>query len=160
MTPDPWDGYFENTATATSKRPIDGEVQKTLTFVQRHDEQLQSDLESCSLYGDCGTFSRPIRIALDPTERVAVLDILTPDETNESLQKAVVVFVFLCDEVHELKEIAEEKFYAPLIMFGRPPVDESGESEYTVLADDREFVLPACHIHCCSTVEDVFQSYS
>lgn len=129
MIPVAWgDGYFEN--TATSKRPVDAEIQKTLTFVQRHDEQLQSDIERCSLCGDRETSSRPIRIALDPTERVAVLDILNPDETNEPLHKAVIVFVFLCDEVHELKEIAEEKFYAPLIMFGRPPVEEEGESPW------------------------------
>ena len=128
MIPDAWDGYFEN--TATSKRPVDAEMQKTLTFVQKHDDQLQSDSERCSFYGDCGISSRPIRIALDQTERVAVLDILNPDETNESLQKAVVIFVFLCDEVRELKEIAEEKFYAPLIMFGRPPVDDLGQSPY------------------------------
>ena len=131
MIPDAWDGHLENIAKC--KRPIDAVIQKTLTFVQRHDEQLQSDLKSCNSFVDCGLSSRPIRIALDPTERVAVLDILNPDETNESLQKAVVVFVFLCDEVHELKEIAEEKFYAPLIMFGRPPVEDLGESSCPTL---------------------------
>ena len=115
-------------ADAASKHPADAEVQRALTFLQKHDNQLQGVLDTCGVHSYCGTSSPSIRIALDPTERVAVLDILNPDETNESLQKAIVIFVFLCDEVHELKEIAEEKFYAPLIMFGRPPVEDPGVS--------------------------------
>jgi hypothetical protein len=51
-------------------------------------------------------------------------NILQPDDTNETFRKSLVVIV-LCDEIRELKDVAEEKFFPPLIMFGRSPVDDS-----------------------------------
>ncbi len=50
---------------------------------------------------------------------------------NESLHKILMVLIFLCDEMKELKEIAETKFYDTLIMFGSQPseinpADDSG----------------------------------
>ena len=42
---------------------------------------------------------------------------------NENLHKMLMVIVFLSDEMKELKEIAEAKFYDPLIMFGNHPME-------------------------------------
>lgn len=128
MISDTWEGSFET--DVSSKRPIDAQIQKTLTFIQKHEEQLQKNDDGGSLFSDAKTSSfRAVRIALDPTERVSVQNILHQDDTNESLRKMLVVLVFLCDEIHELKEIAEEKFFAPLIMFGRSPVEDSKGKE-------------------------------
>jgi WASH complex subunit 7, N-terminal len=52
-------------------------------------------------------------------------NILQPDDTNETFRKILVVLVILCYKIRELKDVAEEKFFPPLIMFGRSPVDDS-----------------------------------
>ena len=40
---------------------------------------------------------------------------------NDNLHKIYIALIFLCDEMKELKDIAEAKFYQPLIMFGNIP---------------------------------------
>lgn len=123
MLSESWEGSFET--DVSSKRQIDAQVQKTLTFIQKHEEKLHEKHRSLSSHSNASTAFRFVRIAIDRTERVAVDNILQPDDTNKNFRKVLIVLVFLCDEIHELKEIAEEKFFHPLIMFGRSPVDDS-----------------------------------
>jgi WASH complex subunit 7, N-terminal len=123
MLSEGWEGTFQT--DVSSKRQIDAQIQKTLTFIQKHEENLHEKHECFSLYCDAKTAFRSVRVAIDRTERVAVDNILQPDDTNETFRKILIVLVFLCDEIHELKDVAEEKFFPPLIMFGRSPVDDS-----------------------------------
>ena len=123
MLSESWEGSFQT--DVSTKRQIDAQIQKTLTFIQKHEEKLHEKHGSLSLHSDAKTVFRSVRIAIDRTERVAVDNILQPDDTNENFRKILIVLVFLCDEIHELKDIAEEKFFPPLIMFGRSPVDDS-----------------------------------
>jgi hypothetical protein len=44
-------------------------------------------------------------------------------ERNESVRKVLTVLVYLCNEVHKLKEIAESKVFSGLLMFGRSPIE-------------------------------------
>ena len=121
MLLDAWDDSTET--DISSQRPIDAQFQKTLTFINKHEELLcQFNLSDVLHYGT-KTSTQKIRVALDPAERVAIRNIVPPDDANEQLRKIMNVLVFLCDEVNELKEIADEKFFAPLIMFGRLPTE-------------------------------------
>lgn len=78
----------------------------------------------------------PIRIGLEPTERVFPHDLIHSD--NQQLAKVMTVFVYLCDEINELKDMAETKLYGPLVSFGQLPCSASVDDEGT----DGE-VLPA-----------------
>ena len=125
---DSWDGSYETDLSV--KRLIDTHIQDTLSFIQKHEEQLLGIEESRNTFADDKTPHRSIRIALDPPGKISVNDILhSNDSTEHSLRKVLIVLSFLCDEVHELKEIAEEKFFPSLIIFGRSP---RGENEGTI----------------------------
>lgn len=123
MLHDAWDESIET--DVSSQRLIDAQVQRTSAFIKNHEEFLHRLDKNGELhYGANASFQR-VRIALEPTERVAIRNIILPEDTNESLRKAMNVLVFLCDEVNELKEIAGEKFFAPLIMFGQLPTENN-----------------------------------
>ena len=140
MLSDSWEGSFET--DVSSKRQIDAQIQKTLTFIQKHEELLHEKSGSFRLRSDAKSAFRSIRIAIDPTGRVAVENAIQPNDTNETFRKILIVLVFLCDEIHELKDIAEEKFFPALTMFGRSPVDNgTGES------NDKN-VLASSNIDC------------
>lgn len=130
---DDWEGAFED--DRIQKRPIDEQVQHTLTFAQEHETILQTILAatSCAIAEAPESHYRAIRISVEPNERVLPQDLLifgthtdvgkTRGSTafNENLHKILIVLIFLCDEMKELKDIAETKFYQPLIMFGNMP---------------------------------------
>ena len=146
------EGQYET--DLSSKRPVDLHVQSTLTFIQRHEEDLHRISENnsfCherSFYKGIHTSHKAVRYALDAPERVTLQDTLaryseessgenfqehtsgTSDQNqnqkdpHDFLQKVLIVLVFLADEVHELKEIAEERLFPSLVMFGKVPVDD------------------------------------
>lgn len=70
---------------------------------------------------------KAIKIATDPIERVLPSDLLLTE--NGPLKKVLTVLVFLCDEISQLKEIAESRFYRSLVLFGShaPEVKPSDE---------------------------------
>jgi WASH complex subunit 7, N-terminal len=142
MLSESWEDTFQT--DVSSKSQIDAQIQKTLTFIQKHEEKLHDKHESLSLYCDAKTAFRSVRIAIDRTERVAVDNILQPDDTNETFRKILVVLVFLCDEIHELKDVAEEKFFPTLIMFGRSPVDDSAGKRNDRLIVAAKYKLLTC----------------
>jgi hypothetical protein len=138
MISEPWkaSGSLE---VDLSKRPIDNQIQRILTFIKEHDTSLQS-IEPTNYDLKMETPFRPISIAVDPAERVAVQDLINThsnDETDgdgdgsekqrtdssESLRKVMIVLVYLCDEIHGLKEMAEGRFFTALVMFGRSPIE-------------------------------------
>ena len=111
------------TETAT-KRPIDEHVQNTLIFIQKH-ENLLHTLDNGTRKSDIissESHTKPIRLTTESYERVLPQDLIYTD--NEHIRKSITVLVFLCDEIHQLKEIAETRFYRPLLIFGTNPPDK------------------------------------
>jgi WASH complex subunit 7 len=110
------------TETAT-KRPIDEHVQNTLLFIQKHESILQNINAATRItpMASSDNHARPIRMATESFERVLPQDLIFTD--NEHVRKSVTVLVFLCDEISQLKEIAETRFFRPLLMFGQNPPD-------------------------------------
>jgi hypothetical protein len=129
------------------KKPIDEQVQSALHFVQQHEKTLASidvltrnsifqKLSSTEISNGSAThYVKPIKIFTEPFERVLPQDLLSSEAHDNShpspIQKALTVLVFICDEVCQLSEIAESRFYKPLLMFGvkPPPVPDSGNDD-------------------------------
>ena len=122
MISDSWEGSYDTDLSV--KRTIDSHIQDTLTFIQKHEEKLLGIKENTNTFGEENIPHKTIRIALDPPEKLSIQNILHSDELGEhSLRKVLITLVFLCDEIHELKEIAEERFFPSLILFGRSNMD-------------------------------------
>jgi WASH complex subunit 7 len=119
------------------KRPVDLHIQKVLSFIIEHEGMLCKINETTrNAIADANeTHYRPIRIAADQyIERVFPQDLISSE--NEILRKVYIVLVFLIDEVHELKDMAEANLYGPLLMFGQTPPDVVIEEE-NITDDDR-----------------------
>ena len=124
MMSDSWEGSFETDFSV--KRPVEAQIQHTLNFIQSHEELLQRIEQNRNNVSEDTTSYRPIRIALDAPERASLYDILRmDDDQNDRVRKVLLVLVFLCDEIHELGDIAEEKFYSSLKTFGPSPLEEN-----------------------------------
>ena len=103
------------------KRPIEDQIQKSLNFAQEH-ETLLREIENATrdaIVNASEGHYRPIRMVAEPPERVFPQDLIITD--NDLLHKVLTVLVFLCDEIHELNDIAKGKLFVPLIMFGQQP---------------------------------------
>ena len=124
--PETWEGSYET--DLAMRRPIEAQFQHILNFIQNHDDLLHRVDEKRNNLLEEKTPYRPIRIALDAPERVTPYDMLyNDDDKNSSVRKTLMVLVFLSDEIHELKEIAEERFFPLLVIFGRSPLDNEGQ---------------------------------
>ena len=120
-----WEGVFEE--DISQKRPIDEQLQATLHFVQEHEAVLR-EIENATRGALAEVHEAPypvVKVSTVPLERVLAQDLVVSD--NELLQKVLTVMVFLCDEMNELKDIAESKLFGPLLMFGAAPPSVSGE---------------------------------
>ena len=126
MMPETWEGSFET--DLAMRRPIEAQFQHLLNFIQNHEDLLHRIDEKRNNLFEEKTPYRPIRIALDSPERATLYDMLyADDDKNSSVRKSLMVLVFLCDEIHELKEIAEERLFPLLVIFGRSPLDNEGQ---------------------------------
>lgn len=108
------------------KKPADEHIQNLLIFVQSH-EALLADLQSSTrdAIADASlSHYRPIRVSLEPTERVLPGDIISSD--NEDLRKILSVLLYNCDEAQELMNTAESNFFGSLAMFGQMPLQIAG----------------------------------
>lgn len=112
---DTWGAFEED---VSQKRPGEQHTQSMLSFVQAHQAGLLELQEKVAgaIVEVPDSHYRPIKLNLEPTERVLPQDLVPTD--NELLRKVLTVLVYLCDEVHELKNTAESTFYGPLISFG------------------------------------------
>ena len=125
--PETWEGSYET--DLAMRRPIEAQFQHILNFIQNHDDLLHRVDEKRNNLFEEKTPYRSIRIALDAPERVTPYDMLYNDnDKNSSVRKTLMVLVFLSDEIHELKEIAEERFFPLLVIFGRSPLDNEGQT--------------------------------
>lgn len=123
MLEDPWD------EEGTARRACSDQLQKSLLAVQEH-ERLLRDVEEATRPTPFETPELnycPIRIGLEPTERVFPHDLIRTE--NQQLAKVLTVFVYLCDEINELKDMAESKLYGPLVSFGQQPCPVSVEQD-------------------------------
>lgn len=110
---DEWEGAEEY-----ERRPAEEQMQKMLTFVQEHEVILKSVEERTrdTITEAYDSHYRAVKVHVDTPERVHTQDLIYTD--NEILRKVLSVLVFLCDEVQELVDIAEQKMYRPLQVFG------------------------------------------
>ena len=105
--------------------PVEQQIAKSLEFIHEHQQRLNEIEETIRL--DIGNVPweqamDPAMLQLEPTERVDVPDLIQTD--NDIFNKVMTVFAFLCDEVAELKQTAEDSFYGPLLMFGEAAIDD------------------------------------
>jgi WASH complex subunit 7 len=124
-----WEGTFED--DLTQKRPVEEHLQMMLTFAQEHETTLKTILSQTrnTMCEASESHYRLIRPAFETLERVYPQDFLYSTDIPEvnvqqyaNISKVILTFVYLQDEIHELKNIAETKFYYPLMMFGQLPV--------------------------------------
>ncbi len=140
---DRYDGSYED--DLTQKHPIEEHLQMMMTFAQEHETTLKSLLMQ-TRNKICETSDNPyrlIRVAVENVERIYPQDFLacndlTTDEQQQyaNINKIMIAFIYLQDEISELKHIAEMKFYYPIVMFGQQPIyqihhtDDSNNSNY------------------------------
>jgi WASH complex subunit 7 len=120
---DPWD------EEGSLRRACSEQLQRALLGVQEHERTLR-DVEEATRPMPFATPELnycPIRLAMEPAERVFPHDLVHTD--NQQLGKVLTVFVYLCDEINELKDMAEAKLYGPLVSFGQTPCPASAEEE-------------------------------
>ena len=120
---DPWD------EEGTARRACSDQLQKSLLAVQEHEHMLKGVEEAtrATPFETPELNYCPIRIAMEPTERVFPHDLIQTE--NQQLGKVLTVFVYLCDEINELKDMAESKLYGPLVSFGQKPYPSSVDQE-------------------------------
>ncbi len=127
-------------ADATTKKPIDEQVQLLFTFIQQHEQQLEKINElNCHelLQRNTKRHQHPtITLLNDSQERVAPQELI-PNNIQENLRKTLLVFIYLGEEITQLKEIAELKFYKPLCLFGSLPV-ENWDNRKDANSDDNK----------------------
>jgi WASH complex subunit 7 len=122
---DEWEGAEEY-----ERRPAEEQMQKMLTFVQEHEVMLKTIEERTrnTIVEAYDSHNRAIKVNINTPERVHAQDLIYTD--NEILRKVLSVLVFLCDEVQELVDIAEQKMYRPLEVFGVPlPVNADNNKD-------------------------------
>ncbi len=123
-------GAYSSQDATINTVPVEMQIAKTLDFIHKHGQRLEEIEEAIRL--DIGAVpwekdNTVTHLQLEPLERVDVPDLVQTD--NDIFNKIITVFAFLCDEVAELKQTAEDSFYGPLLMFGEPAHD-----------DDRDFL--------------------
>ena len=116
-----------------ARRPIEQQLQRELVFVQEHEATLRGielAITDATAQVPREDHSIPVRFHFHPTERVPALELVNTGE--KFLRKVLAVFAYLCDEIHELSEVAEAHFFPRLAMFGEPlsgdDDDDGGES--------------------------------
>lgn len=124
------------------RRPIEEQLQSALSFIQIHEAILHKidDNSRPTVFENVDTHTRPIKVQLDPFERVLPQDIINTD--NELIKKIFTVLVFLCDEISQLKEIAETRFYRPLLMFGHTPLEPIDNNDKKKYSHENKYTDP------------------
>ena len=122
-------GAYSSQDATINTVPVEMQIAKTLDFIHKHGQRLEEIEEAIRL--DIGAVpwekdNTVTHLQLEPLERVDVPDLVQTD--NDIFNKIITVFAFLCDEVAELKQTAEDSFYGPLLMFGEPAHDDDGAS--------------------------------
>lgn len=157
---DVWEGAFED--DVSQRRPLDDHVQILLNFVQEHESILKNIERTTknSVSESLESHYRPIRIVSDPTEKVYPQDLIVAPN-NELLRKVITVLVFLCDEIHELKDIAEKKIFGPIIVFGQNPPEKNENVESATLGSGvRERMVGKFLPHLQETANFIERCYS
>jgi WASH complex subunit 7 len=114
----------------SARRMLAEQLQKGLLFVQDHEKSFKELDEQTRPHPTLGVPQLnhfPICMAMEPPERVFPLDLMMSD--NTSVNKVLTVLVYLCDEINELKEMAETKFYGTLVVFGQRPCEKSPDED-------------------------------
>uniref|UniRef100_A0A7S2WHU2 WASH complex subunit 4 n=1 Tax=Rhizochromulina marina TaxID=1034831 RepID=A0A7S2WHU2_9STRA len=121
--------YVEEEEDADARR-VDGVLQRMLLLVQEHEATLRH-LEHaigdtiCSVPDE---YYQPVGVSLTPQERVLPLDLVSTHEDEHLFKKVLAVFVYLCDEIHELEDIAQHTFFPKLLVFGTALANEDPDA--------------------------------
>ena len=132
------------------KKSSEEHLQFMLTFVQEHETTLQNVLTNTSNTISKLSESYYFPVSITPPahlERVYPQDLiplpLNATKNEQNIKKILVVLIFLSDEIIELKSIAEDTFFKPLIMFGQNPPDKNtgitNNNNYAI--NERELML-------------------
>ena len=120
-----------------SEIPVELQIAKGLDQIQQHATRLREAQRKISTQQDASSstgtvawdaelalswerFEDPVQLHMAPEEKVDVNDLVRSD--NDLLNRVMVVFAYLCDEVKWLEKTAEETFYGPLLVFGEVSV--------------------------------------
>ena len=118
----------EDTASTLSTEHLRAMKQFTTEYSGQLREAEENIAGGVSEVWDCDR--DPIGLLTQPYEAKKIQDLFSSD--NKPFDKVMTVFAFLCWEVHELRQIAVEKFFAPLSLFGEVP-DEDEDAVCTLL---------------------------
>lgn len=121
--------YIEEEEDEGHSRTIDDTLQKGLVLVQEHEATLRSieDAVGDTVGSLPNEYFLPVSVNLNPQERVLALELIQTEE--HFLKKVLAVFAYLCDEIFELNEIAESKFFPTLLTFGVPLATQTDDEE-------------------------------
>ena len=125
-----------------SEIPVELQIARGLDQIQSHTSKLaemqrsiSSSLHTSTATGNTAwdeelalsweRFEDPVQIHMAPEERVDVNDLIRTD--NDLLNRVMVVFAYLCDEVKYLEQTAEDTFYGPLLVFGEAAHDDESD---------------------------------
>lgn len=126
---DSWGEAFEY--DSITKKPIDEQIQATFAYVQTHEDILRRihDANTSSLenFGE-HSMRKPIQFFNDTMERVLPQDLI-PAQMNDEFRKIIIILTFLSEEISQLCEVAQSRFYRPLAMFGQIPMEGEGITE-------------------------------
>lgn len=120
---DSWESAFD----VDIRRPGEEFIQSSFNFVLEHETVLR-ELENNTRNEIAETAKShylPYSVASQPPERIFPQDLIVTD--NDILRKVLIAIAFLCDEIHELQEMAKSKLFGPLIMFGQEPAEYGGD---------------------------------
>eukprot|EP00742_Colponemidia_sp_Colp-10_P007056 GILJ01007574.1.p1 GENE.GILJ01007574.1~~GILJ01007574.1.p1 ORF type:complete len:1186 (+),score=205.74 GILJ01007574.1:74-3559(+) len=112
--------------------PMEEQMDKLRAFVDKHNTQLrqiqETINESLAEIWDLGTGRDPIGLDGEPKEYCVPLNELIKTE-NQVLNKVFIVFTAIASEIRELTQLAQNKFFGPLTMFGERPKSDTDETD-------------------------------
>jgi hypothetical protein len=133
------------------RRPAEDFIQNSFNFTLEH-ETLLREIENNTrneIAETSKSFYFPFKVASEPTERVFPQDLIVTD--NDILRKVLTAIVFLCDEIHELGEMAKSKLFRPLLMFGLTPPEYNADD----VEDKNDGKLERMMGHILPTLQEI-----
>jgi len=124
------DEFLSDVVVGVPNAPADDLLHAMKDMVQKHEKQINEMREtvSDSKSEAWNQENYTVKIDMEPHDGIPILSMVQGE--NAQYNKVTTVFAYLCDEIREMKAIAQTKFYGPLTMYGHefvPPPTEDGE---------------------------------
>eukprot|EP01041_Mallomonas_annulata_P009638 gene9638-20031_t len=137
---DLWDSLSSEDNISSQERIVNHQVEKAVEFLRSYEIDLRNViLENRDGISESRDFlhSNAFQTTLTAVEKVSINDLIITD--CDILRKVMIVFVYLCDEVEILKNVAETKFYSQILLFGNAHNDD--KTIHSTINDYRDEVL-------------------